>query len=166
MRVFSILVSLLFLLAACGFTPLYQQGTDTAHQLRNIRIAPIQGRVGQVFTTSLEDSLGGGAAPSPTPAATLTVSLGEQHIPVAIGQDRRIARYDYILTSTYTLSDNATGRLLTKGSVKRITSYNNVDADFSAFVTKQDAMERAARELAEQYRLRLAAFYAKQGQAQ
>lgn len=147
----------LIMLSACGFRPLYQQDDAVSSQLRLIEVAPMPGRPGQIVHKNLTRLLDPRASSDIGKRYRLDIELEGRTRPVAIEQDRRISRYDAILNSKFVLRDLHRKEVLEEGRVKTIASYNVVDSDFATFIAEQDAYERAAKTLAEDYRLRLLA---------
>jgi len=85
----------------------------------------------------------------------LIVTLSENREGLALRRDASVTRYNYVLRATFELRDAATDVVVDKGDARAIAAYNVVDSQFATLSAEQDAETRAARELAEQIRLRL-----------
>lgn len=144
-------------LCACGFTPLYATHTASgplSADLAAIRIEPIPDRLGQYVRNNLVDLLNGGFEPG-APAYRLAVRLSEDREGLAIERDTSITRYNYTLMAFYELRD-AEGVIVESGKARAIAAYNVVESQFATLSAEKDAEMRAAREVAETIRLRLA----------
>jgi LPS-assembly lipoprotein len=137
-------------LTGCGFTPLYSknvQGNATVvAEATQTVIDPITGRNGQILRTTLQDALNPHAVVR-DPAYRLSVVLDEKEVPIGIQQDRRITRYNIVEEARYTLITIKGGKVLDKGRVRMIGSYDAVDSDFATFAAKQDTTKRVLQEM-------------------
>lgn len=153
-------------LSGCGFQPVYGKVSDRQHlevatYLAGIDIDPIRGREGQMLRNGLEDRLNPQAEASIYKGAfRLAVVLQAKRDPVVVEPDGSIARYSVNLVSSYKLFDTQTGEELDSGIVRRVASYDAPIEKFAVYVAEKDALERGVIELAEDYRLRLAAYFA------
>jgi len=153
------LVSLVSLVSACGFQPLYGQRGSTPNAavggLRRVAVASIPERTGQVLRKELEFQLWGGR-PDPRPTHRLQVSLGER----ITGQARldddsaSFARLD--LVARYELVSLRDGAVATQGETIGSASYNVVQSQFSNLSAQDGARERAALLVAGEISRRLA----------
>lgn len=152
-------------LGACGFTPLYgvqPDGTRVNTELEQIQVVAIEdGRTGYDIYNALIDRLSPNGEPE-APDYQLRIRLREQREGVAIERDASITRYNLRLTANYTLVDIRTGNTVHEGQSRSIASYNVVDSQFATLTAERDAEERAAIELSEDIKLRLAIFFDRQ----
>ena len=152
-------------LGACGFQPLYGEqpgGVRTNAELAQIEVLEIdQGRPGQDVYNGLIDRLSPNGEPI-DPDYQLRVNLRETREGVAIERDASITRYNYLLSARYSLVDNRSGNVVHEGQSRSIASYNVVDSQFATLIAQRDAEERAATELSEDIKLRLAIFFDRQ----
>lgn len=157
-------LSIIFLLSACGFEPLYGTQKDgDAGILYQVDVDPVivnnaGGRAGQVLHSALEDRFSP-AGPRPDAPYGLQVSIGKSLVPVVIEPDGNVLRYNVLLNAHFRLYVKSVGKEVFAGSTSRISSYNVSDSDFSSFIAERDATERGLRELAEELRLRISAWY-------
>ncbi len=157
---FTILCTL-FLLSACGFTPVYQQGA-AKESLSAIRIEAPNTRDDQQLKAMLEDML----APSgqTTPRYRLTPGLGITIEPLSIDLDGTTRRYRLLGTATPALTDLDTGQTVFTTRIQRFNSYHISDADYSTYVAAQNAREELLGLMAEEIRLRLITHFSQTGQ--
>jgi LPS-assembly lipoprotein len=161
------------LTAGC-FQPLYGErptpagGVNVASQLSAVDVAPIDAPGGSrlsrvsvgVRNELIYDLTGGGGGYSPT--HRLDVKLTAQQLQVIV--DINTARPDinnYAIDSTYTLTELATGRVVVKGQTFARVSYNipGQQQRFAGERGLRDAENRAAKEIAENIRSRLASYF-------
>jgi LPS-assembly lipoprotein len=62
------------------------------------------------------------------------------------------------------LKNSETGEVLTNGNVGSIASFNVLRAEFANVIAEQDARRRAAQDIGEQIRTRLALFFRQEAQ--
>jgi LPS-assembly lipoprotein len=153
------------MLGACGFQPLYGEnagGARTDAELERIQVVAVDdGRTGHDVYNALIDRLSPNGEPA-NPDYQLQVRLRERREGVAIERDASITRYNYQLLAHYSLIDMRSGNVIHEGDSRSIASYNVVDSQFATLVAQRDAEERAATELSEDIKLRLAIFFDRQ----
>ena len=159
------------------FQPLYAEhplpvgaagNPGVAGQLRAVDVAAIDAPAGSrlarvsvnVRNELIYDLTGGGGGFSPT--HRLDVKLVATQLQVIV--DINTARPDvnnYGIDSTYTLTELATGRVVVKGQTFARVSYNipGQEQRFAGERGLRDAENRAAKEIAENIRSRLASFF-------
>ena len=152
-------------LSGCGFTPLYgarDGGTRTNAELQQISVATIEnGRTGHDVYNALIDGISPHGEPD-APDYELRVRLTEASEGVAIERDASITRYNFRLDARFRLVDIRSGNVIYEGRSRSIASYNVVESQFATLVAQRDAEERAATELSEDIKLRLAIFFDRQ----
>ncbi len=150
------------LLVGCGFQPMYSKsGNDAAISLAGVYVEKVsgEGRMAQQFRTDLEDKLNPNGKVPANPAYSLTTSLTSTESAIGIARDGTISRYNLYLDSSYTLKERASEKVIATGSLRQVSSYNNLtNAYFSTYVSKEDAIKRGVTELSENYRQRLAPY--------
>jgi LPS-assembly lipoprotein len=156
------------------FQPLYAErptpvgGVGVATQLRAVDVAPIDAPGGSrlsrvsvgVRNELIYDLTGGSGGYSPT--HRLDVKLAATQLQVIV--DINTARPDinnYGIDSTYTLTELATGKVVVKGQTYSRVSYNipGQEQRFAGERGLRDAENRAAKEIAENIRSRLASYF-------
>jgi LPS-assembly lipoprotein len=157
----NLAICLVFLLSACGFTPVYSKAdSNFSNQLASVKIEPIPGRNGQILQYKLTDLLNP-SANYVEPQYDLKIDLTKDLRELGIQDTLRVTRYEVILTAKYRLVDLNTGALVDEGKTKIKSSYNRTTSEFSTFVADDDANEKAAEELAQEIRAKLTAYFGK-----
>jgi hypothetical protein len=159
------LIAVAWCLAACGFQPIYGTTGDydieVGTYLSSIEFSQRSGVLGQQLQNAMEDRFDPEASGSLYGKSfRLQFGLDSKRDAVVIGQDGSIARYNILLTSPYTLIDIESGAVLDRGTVRRTASFYNAPDKFSAYVAEKNAIDRALTELSEDYKLRMAAYFA------
>jgi LPS-assembly lipoprotein len=159
---FRITVIAVFAVAAgCGFQPLHAPGGGgDPSVLSKVDVAPIPNRLGQVVRNRLVEQL----TPRGSPIAAkyrVVVSLRLSKEALAIGRDDSATRYNVSLEATYDLLLVSSGDTVLQGTVRSVAAYNVVSSDYANVVAERDAKLRAAREVGDEIKLRLAVDLAK-----
>jgi LPS-assembly lipoprotein len=145
-------------LSACaGFSPMYAaQGVSP--KLSAIEVAPIDGRVGFFVKEYMDDAL----VRDPDQPAVYRLGLvnREVRVPRGITIANIASRYEVDLNTTYTLTEIATGKLITRGTVAVNVTYDVVAQPYAALSVEQDSERRVAEQAADRVRLELATFFA------
>ncbi|PLS22652.1 LPS assembly lipoprotein LptE [Neptunicoccus cionae] len=139
--------------AACGFEPVYKQGTTAANLRGQIAIDLVKGRNGFELRQQLEDRLGyaGDSAPY-----VLNFSLKLSESALAVTEDEGTTRTSLTGTAKFTVRDRATQRVVFEDSVKNVTSYGSTSETYPSSVAERDANTRLAKALANQIAQRIA----------
>jgi LPS-assembly lipoprotein len=153
------LVGLLFV-AACGFHPLYGGGEGAGAvraELAAIRIRPIADRTGQQLYNELRDRLNPGGQPT-APRYVLAVELQGASEFLGLRGDQTPTRTNLTLSASYTLTDAATDKVVTRGQSRSTISYDILRTEFATIASGSDARARGVSDLADDIRTRLAVF--------
>ncbi len=156
-------------LASCGFEPMYAERTGTppaGHPAQSgvrsdmfgTRVGTISDRIGQVLRNQLVDRLNPQGEPA-QPVYYLMIRLNEQRESVLTRSDEFSTATNLRLLADYEVRDPQ-GNVLTTGYSRAVTRYNTLQSQYATIAAEQNARERAARELAEDIRAKLAVFYA------
>lgn len=152
-----------FLLAGCGFAPLYgdKGGAEPAvkDSLSAIAISPIPDYNGQFLRNALIDRLYFNGRPH-APKARLNVKLTSTETNLGIQKDATSTRSQLTLHARYNLVSTETSRVLTSGAVSTIVGYSILEAQYGTLATQRDAYKRGLSELSEQLVGRLSLYYA------
>ena len=154
--------SLLVVLSACGFKPLYGTNSDVGRaqeHLETISVEHSNTKLGVMVRNNLLDRLSPGGAPD-NPRYQLTMKLIERTSGVGVRIDASVTRLNYLLTTEYSLIDNETQEAVFQSSSRSQIAYDVVKSQFSTLIAEQDAKKRAARDVSEDITLRLALFFA------
>ncbi|MFT6580026.1 MAG: LPS assembly lipoprotein LptE [Alphaproteobacteria bacterium] len=150
----------LWLLAACGFQPLYgSRGSGSAVEaaLADIQITLIKDRAGQQLHNYLLDRLNPRGAPA-RPRFVLSVVSTISKTELGIERDETATRAKLSLSAKFELKDIASQRILTAGAARSTNSFNIVDSDFATLSAEKDAIDRAARVVSEEIKTRLSLY--------
>ena len=141
-----LLLALLPLLGACGFTPLYaQNGVGPSLQAVAIE-TPEHSRTAYFLRQSLDDEMGRDRGA--TPLYRLSVTISENRFPLGVRVNNVASRYEVDLAVTWRLLDAGTGAQLTAGVTPVRVSYASADPPYAGVAAEQDGVERAAKEAA------------------
>lgn len=157
-KLIATVASFLCLTTACGFTPVYQEKTESA-SLANIEVKTNGGREGQWLKQEIEDTLN----PSQLNTYkdfTLNSNIKMEFLPVLVESTGKIHRYRIKMSSQFTLMRNKDQKNMDEGTITRTVSYKVSDSDYSSFVAPQDAIRRGIKEIAREYGTRFAARFA------
>lgn len=157
--------AVLISLAACGFRPLHAPGGGAEPGvLAGIEIAHIPDRLGQVVRNHLLDRLTPRGAPA---AATyrFAVSLRTSKEPLAIARDDTATRFNVSVEADYDLSLISTGETVLQGGVRSVAAYDVVSSGYANTVAERNAELRAAREVSDELKTRVAVFLARGGRS-
>lgn len=147
------------LLAGCSNTrPLYGTGADgkgTAVALSGIVVDEQKTRAGQIVRNNLISSFGGGGSDF-----ILRLIPDEKTQEVSSSSTQKLTRRRYRLTMKYELAEVKSSATVASGSAFSNVSYDTVEQPIADLRAAENARERAAREVAEDIRLRLAAHFA------
>lgn len=150
-------------LAGCaegtGFRPVYGSlaGANTEAKLASVDIATIPGRVGQRIRNELTFQANGGEKPV-APTHRLEVIYRETISGTLVAQDGDAASQVYFIDASFRLINLADQKVVLTGSSFGRAGFQRVASIFSNVRAREDAENRAARTVAEDLRVRLAAF--------
>jgi hypothetical protein len=173
------------LLAACGFRPLYGQASTTPNSgatvdahLAGIRVkAPVwersaspydaggdakhDARTSQILHNALRDGLNPYGQPT-AQAYNLSIELSEKASPTLASDAGDIDRYNLVLNAHFFLGD-ANGEEILLEDIAAIAAFAVVKDPYLDIIARNDARERAARQLAELLKFRLSAHFSQHG---
>jgi LPS-assembly lipoprotein len=146
----------LMALGACGFAPLYGEGTPAAAMNGQFSVDVIDGEPGFVLREKLTGRLG----PPVDPAYRLSIDLEIEQVGVALTQQNVTTRYNVIGTAVFVVTPVGGGAPVLAEEVRAITGYSAPESSaisaFAALAAERDAGRRLAAELADRILLRLA----------
>ena len=149
-KIFS---AFIFLLAGCGFSPLYSNVT-TDQQDVPVQVAPIPNQYGASMRQVIQGKLG----KTDTPLYTLTVSA-----PSFSSWDQTIDSKNFATTMgiqgsvSYQLRENSTHQVILNHSVFLNSSYSVVKDPYATVVAERKVKKELADQLAEQVSLHVLA---------
>jgi LPS-assembly lipoprotein len=152
----------LFLIAGCGFEPMYGQKSDRYAIHDGVIVNTPKGLMGEQLKVDLEDRLNPYGVVPKHPAYKLDTTLAVGQGAIGVARDGTVSRYNIYIDSTYTLTRLADSRVMMHGNLREVSSYNNPTSQyFSTYVSQTDATKRGITELAEMYRARIGEYLSK-----
>jgi LPS-assembly lipoprotein len=152
-----IVVALLPLLAACSYRPLYGGGTagsTVVAALSQVAVDEQKTRAGQMVRNELISSLGANGG---TTRYVLHMTPTETTIAVSSISTQKLIRKRYKLSIKYDLIDAKSGASVTSGASFSNVSYDTIEQPLADLQAADNAQLRAAQEVSEDIRTRLAA---------
>ena len=160
----ALALAFVLLLGACGLRPLYGGGGSgaVAQTLRDVEVAPIEGRAGWLVRTALQDRLGGEEG---TGAYRLEVELDDDITGFGIRRDDAVTRERRTLRARYRLVDPQ-GTVVLDATAGSDAGIDVVGSEYATVAAEQTALERLAKEVADQIVTRLALYASRGGTPQ
>lgn len=148
---------------ACGFQPMYGKGADQVSmaELDSVQIPYLAEREGQLLRNMLMRRFNPDGRRRET-RYRLDIVLVKSIINLGVRRDATATRANLSLTANFVLRDTATGKPLYQGQSVSTVSYNILDERFTTVAAEQDAVERAARAVADNLKLRIGAYFTRQ----
>jgi LPS-assembly lipoprotein len=145
------------LLGGCTLRPLYAGGGKggVAQTLRSVDIAPIGGRAGWLVRTALEDRIGDGGS---SPRYRLEVELDDDITGFGIRSGNTITRERRTLRARYRLVEASVGTVLLDATAGSDAGIDVVSSEYATVAAEQTALERLAKEVADQIVSRVALY--------
>ena len=155
-------LAMLLALSACGnYRPLYAKGLDGASVtsgLASISVPEQRSRAGQLLRNELLDGLGGKAVA----LYSLRLVVTERTIDVMALTSSVGARKRYNLAAHFELSSEQSDKVLNAGDSFSNVEFDAINVPVSDLSAADNAKLRAAKELGQDIKLRLAAFLSSQ----
>jgi LPS-assembly lipoprotein len=155
----------LLLLASCGLRPLYSGGGSgqVAQSLQSVSLAPIPGRAGWLVRSALEDRLGGDGQANAAARYRLEVELDDDIAGYGLRRDNAITRERRTLRARYRLVDASLGTVLVDATAGSDAGIDVVSSEYATVAAEETALERLAKEVADQIVARIALYIARTG---
>ena len=157
LRSICILAATLVLLGGCSYRPLYgtgQDGSNVQSVLAGIAVDEQNSRAGQLVRNDLLSTMG--STPDATTLYQLKLEPVEKTSLVSALPDQKLQRYR--LNVKFALVNVASGKVVSEGASFSTVSFDTVQQPIADLQAAGNARDRATREVAEDIRLRLAAF--------
>ena len=157
-------VLLLLALSACGFRPIYATdgsaapGADVPSQLHGILVPAARGRIEQLVYNDLRDRLNPLGVPQ-RPRYRLDYAVSVIKQPVAFARDETATRRNVRVSVTFALRDPDGEAVVFAGTARAIAAYNVLRSQYATLAGERSAEARAVREVSDEIRLRLAAYF-------
>ena len=150
------------LLNNCGFRPLYgRRGADPAAiEVTSIAIGRVTDRLDQNLRNDLIERLTPFGEPA-QPRYGLAIKTGQSSGALAIQSNSTITRYNLTVNAAFVLRELQSGEVLFRGNAHAVGSYDAVRSDFATLIAEQDSARRTVREVAEDIRAQISAFFAR-----
>ena len=161
LRIGVLVVCACALSACASYRPLYGKGTDglSVNQgLANISVPEQHTRAGQLLRNELLDGIGS----SPSSRFSLKLDIIEKTLDVSSFASSSAERKRYSLSAHYELLDSASGKIGTSGESFSNVSFDTINQPVADLNAADNARLRAAKELGQDIKLRLAAFLSTQ----
>jgi LPS-assembly lipoprotein len=144
---------------SCGFKPLYGNHTSLVSQrmLAQVRLAPLRDRVGQLLHIQLSKRMHAQGKPR-NPVWELVINLSTQTAELGIRKDETATRANLTLDARFKLKRISNGKVSFKGRSVITVSYNILESRFSTISSRRNATIRAARNLGDNIKTRIALF--------
>lgn len=140
-------------LAACGFTPVYGPGGAGSALDGRVLVDSPETEDGYLIRRDLEHRLGRAA----DEGFRLTVMPRTSVQGQAVTAAGEITRYSLVGEAAYTLTDAASGQVVTAGKVENFTGYSATGSTVETLASETDARKRLMTILADQIVVRLLA---------
>ncbi|MHA1540793.1 MAG: hypothetical protein ACTSXL_02685 [Alphaproteobacteria bacterium] len=141
-------IAILFLLSACGFTPMHKKTVQETTQANSILVKPISGKRGINLRQQLRESLSPTGDPK-NPIYNVRINLHPPRVDLrGLRQDATatwgtvIAKADYVITKD--------GKEVLKSQETAFASYKVLSSVYSSMVGKEDSFDRATKTLGTQ----------------
>jgi LPS-assembly lipoprotein len=160
MRIVAAAFALCLGLAGCGYHPLYgERATSVSVEDTSlVYVAGIPDRPGQILRNDLIQRLNPSGQPT-RPIYTLTVGLTVTSTGVSLSRDNTTSRTSITTTANYTLTDTTTGKALFSARSRATDAYDVLVSDYATLVSRDDAVNRAIREISDDIGTRLAVYF-------
>lgn len=149
-RKFLTLTAVPLALSACGFTPIYSEGSAAERMHGRIALGDFIGLDGFQMREQLVTRLGTATAAT----HRLDIVLNVDSVGVAITQDGSITRYNLSGIAVFTITQLG-GGIAFQDSVSAFTAYNATASAYATRIAEQDANRRIAATIANKIVTRL-----------
>lgn len=153
------------LLGGCGFQPLYNAGSSSegvVAELRGIAIAEPQSRLAQLIRNDLLSSIRPAGSGNGDRYTLAIDAAAQEDTVIETRQVTETSREVVRVNVHFALRKQGTGELVYEGKTFSHVPYDEVGQSFSDLRGRNNALERAAREVSVDIRTRLAAHFASQ----
>lgn len=160
MKIVGGLLALCLALSGCGYHPLYGErptGVST-EDLALVYVAGIPDRAGQQLRNNLVQRLNPSGQPS-RPIYTLNVALSVMSTGVSLSRDNTTSRTSITAVAKYGLIDSSSGKSVFAGTSRATDAYDVLLSDYATIVSRDDAVNRALREVSDDMHTRLAVYF-------
>lgn len=145
-------------LGGCGLRPLYSGGAQgpVAQSLRNIEVAPIEGKAGWLVRNAINDRLA--AVNGVTPRYRLIVKLDDDISGFGVRADDAITRERRTLRARYQLVEIGRDAVVLDATAGSDAGIDVTSSEYATIAAENTALERLAQTVADQIISRLALY--------
>ncbi|MCF8707256.1 LPS assembly lipoprotein LptE [Rhizorhapis sp. SPR117] len=149
-------------LSGCGLRPLYAGGSEgaVAQSLRDIEVAPIEGKGGWLVRNAINDRLA--AVPTASPRYRLVVKLDDEITGFGVRSDDAVTRERRTLRARYQLIELSGKTVVLDATAGSDAGIDVTSSEYATIAAENTALERLAQTVADQIISRLA-LYATRG---
>jgi LPS-assembly lipoprotein len=134
------------LLSACGFSPVYKQGSAASGLFNQMTFPVVEGRFDFELRERLIERLGTAA---PDARYRLSFDMEIESRDLVVNEASDIIRYNLTSVANFTVTDRATNALLFRDEVKSLTAYSTTSDTYPTTVAERAANIRLVRSLAD-----------------
>lgn len=158
------LASGLFLLAGCGFEPVYgERSQASGDALARFEIELIADRTGQMLRNELLSRMQPYGEGRTASGYVLRITISESRQDLAVRKDDSATRANLSLVANFqVLQPGAEGPLFS-GAATAVVSHNILTSDFATISAREDARRRGVRQLADRIKERLSVWLVQTG---
>jgi LPS-assembly lipoprotein len=145
-------------LSGCGLRPLYSGGAQgpVAQSLRNIEVAPIEGKAGWLVRNAINDRLA--AVNGATPRYRLIVKLDDDISGFGVRADDAVTRDRRTLRARYQLVEIGRDAIVLDATAGSDAGIDVTSSEYATIAAENTALERLAQTVADQIISRLALY--------
>jgi LPS-assembly lipoprotein len=147
-------------LAGCSYRPLYGGSSGVEGTLAGIAVDEQKTRAGQLLRNELLSVI----SPPGVRDATryrLLLDVSERETSVSALPNEPVIRRRVIVACRYQLTELSTGKTTTKGASQSAVGFDTVREPIADLQARKAALERAAIDVAQDIRMRLSAYFAR-----
>ncbi|WP_417269368.1 LPS assembly lipoprotein LptE [Celeribacter sp.] len=132
-------------LAGCGFAPVYGPNGRASVLREAVELTAPDTREDYTFVRAVEAQLGAAR----TPRFKLDYKISTDEDSIGLTRDQEINRYHVTGEVDFTLTDQASGTVISSGKVTAFSAYSASESTFAALSATRDAYERLTVQLAD-----------------
>lgn len=150
------LILIVTTLPGCGLRPLYAGGNQgaVAQSLRDIEVAPIEGKAGWLVRNAITDRLA--AVDGAVPRYRLVVKLDDEITGFGVRADDAVTRERRTLRARYRLVDLSSNIVMMDATAGSDAGIDVASSEYATIAAEDTALERLAQTIADQIISRLA----------
>ena len=156
-------VAAVVLHGCADFRPLYgtngSEESAVVTELSNIHIPPPKDRLHQIIRNDLISTMSPPGQEG-NGRYTLVFKAVPTNFDITVERNTDISRRSYRLNVSFVLNDTSSGRRIHSGTTFSEVAYDKVTSEFTNLQAEKNARDRAALEVSQDIRTRLAAFFA------